>query len=101
MVCTEVGEHIDPIALDTFLDNLRNLCSKYLVISWSNIYPDLSAPPQHISVLSKRDLDKLLHAWGFKKNQELSRKLLKASEIENHFHNHWRKSLAVWETVND
>ncbi len=97
VVCTEVGEHIDPIALDTFLDNLRNLCNKYLIISWSNIYSDLGAPPQHISVLSKRDLDKLLYAWGFKKNHELSRKLIKDSAREKHFHSHWRKSLAVWE----
>ena len=97
VVCTEVGEHIDPIALDTFLDNLRDLCNKYLIISWSNIYSDLGAPPQHISVLSKRDLDKLLYAWGFKKNHELSRKLIKDSGREKHFHSHWRKSLAVWE----
>jgi 2-polyprenyl-3-methyl-5-hydroxy-6-metoxy-1,4-benzoquinol methylase len=100
VVCTEVGEHIDPIALDVFLDNLKKLCNKYLVVSWSNVYPDIYAPPQHISVLSERDLDKILTAWGFKKNHVLTRTLLNASVGEKHFHNHWRKSLAVWETVN-
>jgi len=100
VVCTEVGEHIDPIALDTFLDNLRNLCNKYLIISWSNIYPDLGAPPQHISVLSKKDLEKLLSAWGFKKNINLTNNMLSASKKEKYFHNHWRQSLAVWEKIN-
>ena len=100
VVCTEVGEHIDPIALDTFLDNLRDLCKKYLVISWSNIYPDSAAPPQHISVLSKKDLEKLLSAWGFKKNINLTNSMLSASKKEKYFHNHWRQSLAVWEKIN-
>lgn len=79
--CTEVAEHIQPKNIDFFLENLKNCCNKYLVISWSSTYPARSdAPPQHLCPLEKEDVLKLINNkdFIFLKNDTLRlKKLLK------------------------
>ena len=66
VVCTEVGEHIEPARIGNLMDNLARLTRKILVLTWSGTYPPAGAPPQHLSSLSKNDVSKLLVAYGFR-----------------------------------
>ena len=94
-ICTEVGEHIDPQYLDVFFDNLGHLASKRLILSWSRTYPGPGAPPQHVSVLTTKQIRRIITAWGFIENRDLSETLIKFSKLEPDFHRHWRSSLMV------
>lgn len=96
VICTEVGEHIDPSRLDIFLDNIVKVCNGYLVLSWSSTYPNADAPPQHIAPLSSQEIHKLLPAWGFTFQKDLSRTLSQVTLSEDAFHSHWRQSHSVW-----
>ena len=94
--CTEVAEHIDPKYLDVFLDNLKRLTGKYLILTWSSTYPPADAPPQHISPLPKQDVEKLMNAWGFELDQEKTHKFITESMRYNKFYFWWRESLSIW-----
>ena len=96
VIFTEVGEHIDPSLLDIFLDNIVKLCNGYLVLSWSSTYPNADAPPQHIAPLPSHEIHKLLPAWGFTFQKDLSQTLAQVTLSEEAFHSHWRQSLSVW-----
>ena len=94
---TEVGEHIEPSSLDAYLDNLYNLTGNTLVLTWSRTYPGPDAPPQHLSVLSKRQIKILFQAWGFRYDKKTTRKFLKAAKSEEFFYDHWADTLTVWQ----
>ncbi len=94
---TEVGEHIEPSCLDAYLNNLYNLTGKTLILTWSRTYPGPDAPPQHLSVLSKRQIKILFEAWGFRYDKETTRKFLKAARSEEFFYDHWADTLTVWQ----
>lgn len=95
--CTEVAEHIDPKFLDIFLDNLKKITGKYLILTWSSVYPEsLDAPPQHISCLYFEDVKKLMEAWGFELDQEKTDKFLDESYKYKNFYDHWRESFSIW-----
>ncbi len=95
--CTEVAEHIDPKFLDIFLDNLKKITGKYLILTWSSVYPEsLDAPPQHVSCLYFEDVKKLMEVWGFEIDQEKTDKFLEESYKYKNFYAHWRESLIVW-----
>ncbi len=97
VICLEVAEHIDPGRLDVFLDSLFALTSKYLVMSWSDSYPSLNAPPQHLAPLRRNQYRKVMQKWGFQENSELTKLCLDVASGEEHFHHWWAKSLIVWE----
>ena len=95
--CAEVAEHIDPKFLDIFLDNLKKITGKYLILTWSNVYPEsLDAPPQHVSCLNFEDVGKLMESWGFELDQEKTDKFLEESFKYRNFYGHWRESLTIW-----
>jgi hypothetical protein len=94
---TEVGEHIEPASLGAYLDNLYNLTGKTLILTWSRTYPGPDAPPQHLSVLSKRQIKILFQAWGFRYDKKTTKKFLKAARSEEFFYNHWADTLTVWQ----
>lgn len=96
VICTEVGEHIDPASLDIFLENLVKLTSSRLVLTWSGTYPPKNSPPQHLSPLNSRQTRKLLESCGFRFESQASRKLLRGLKEEKHAHFWWRESLSVW-----
>jgi len=99
--CTETGEHIDPAYCDVFIKNLKKVCNKYLVISWSDTGGandrEHDEHEQHLNPLSASQVDKLLTSNGFVKNQELTNKFIQESMGKNNFNFWWRKSLGVWE----
>ncbi len=94
--CTEVAEHVDPKYLDVFLDNLKKLTGKYLILTWSSTYPPADAPPQHVSPLYPQDVEKLMNAWGFELDQEKTNKFLSESNKYSKFYFWWRESLTIW-----
>lgn len=94
--CTEVSEHIDPKYLDTFLDNLKKLTGKYLILTWSGTYPPADAPPQHVSPLYPYEVQRLMDAWGFELDSEKTDTFLKASLSYRNFYFWWRESLTIW-----
>ena len=97
MNCTEVAEHVDPKYLHVFLDNLKNLTSKYLILTWSSTYPPhADAPPQHVSPLPPDDVIKIMNEWGFKLDSEKTSKFLSESNKYSNFYFWWRESLSVW-----
>ncbi len=96
-ICTEVGEHIDPMWLDTFLDNLVHFTGKYLILSWSRTYPGPLAPPQHVSVLTTKQMCRVMEAWGFRQNVGYTDSIQALSENDKNFFPHWRESISVWE----
>tara|TARA_R110000868_G_scaffold74710_5_gene216187 strand:- start:65 stop:688 length:624 start_codon:yes stop_codon:yes gene_type:complete len=99
--CTETGEHIDPEYADTFIENLKVVCGKYLIISWSDTggINDIKHDEhvQHLNPLTNNQVDELLIKHGFKKNNELTTKFINSSIGNNDFNFWWRKSLGVWE----
>ena len=98
-VCTEVGEHIEFDYCDIFLENLKALCAKHLVMSWSAHADDLSKPRelhQHLNPLPFGAYVKLLERKGFVVNTTLSEAFRKVSVAFAHFHPWWRESVLVW-----
>ena len=94
--CTEVAEHVDPKYLDIFLDNLKKMTGKYLILTWSSTYPPQDAPPQHISPLPTYDVEKLMNAWGFELDREKTDAFLRQSYSYKKFYFWWRESLTIW-----
>lgn len=94
--CAEVAEHVDPKYLDVFLDNLKKITGKYLILTWSSTYPPADAPPQHISPLYPNEVQKLMDAWGFELDKERTDKFLNQSLNYNNFYFWWRESLTIW-----
>jgi SAM-dependent methyltransferase len=94
--CTEVSEHVDPKYLDIFLDNLKKMTKKYLILTWSSTYPPPEAPPQHISPLPVYDVQKIMNSWGFELDKDKTDAFLKQSYSYNKFYFWWRESLTIW-----
>lgn len=99
--CTETGEHIDPAYCDIFVENLKKVCKKYLVISWSDTggINDIEHDEheQHLNPLNPNQVNELLTRHGFVKNQNLTDRFLQESNSKTNFNFWWRKSLGVWE----
>jgi hypothetical protein len=99
--CTETGEHIDPEYCDVFVNNLKKITGKYLIISWSDsggiqdVVHDQHV--QHLNPLKSEEVEDLMLKNGFIKNNFLTDKFLKISEEKNKFYFWWRKSLGVYE----
>jgi|TARA_R100000005_G_C4962435_1_gene178577 hypothetical protein len=97
--CTEIAEHVDPKFLDVFLDNLKKVTGKYLILTWSNTYPPEDAPPQHVSPLPPEDVKKLMEKWGFVLDEEKTNKFLTESKRYGNFYFWWRESLTIWKVA--
>lgn len=95
--CTEVGEHIEPAALDNFLENISKFTNKYLIMTWSSTFPGKDGPPQHVSSLKYEDFITLVESYGFKKNFDLSEKFIENSQDYTNFYFWWRDSITVFE----
>lgn len=101
--CTETGEHIDPEYCDIFIENLKKICRKYLVISWSDtggandrVHDEHE---QHLNPLRTNQVEELFTRHGFIKNIELTDKFIQESNNKKDFNFWWRKSLGIWEIV--
>jgi hypothetical protein len=98
--CTETAEHIDPDYTNIFLENLKTLSSKWIIISWAEtggindrIHDDLL---QHLNPLKREVFEELLISHGFKKEEELSARFIKESLNKDNFYFWWRQSLGIW-----
>lgn len=99
VICTEVGEHIEPQRLSVFLGNLRAVTAKRLVLTWSEAYGPPMAPPQHLSPLSREDVFVLMTAWGFTLRTDLTREVVRGLKKSNEAYSWWLDSLSVWEAT--
>jgi hypothetical protein len=99
--CTETGEHIDPAYCDVFVENLKKVCKKYLIISWSDTGGandrEHDEHEQHLNPLTSGQVSNLLTRHGFTKNEMLTNKFIDESNNKTNFNFWWRKSLGVWE----
>lgn len=97
--CTEIGEHIDKNHCIQFLNNLKNITGKYLIMSWSDSggENDLTNDPhhQHLNPLKYEQFIELMENNDFVLLEEQSKNLLNATYIPD-FHSWWRKSLTIW-----
>jgi len=97
--CTEIGEHIDKNYCVQFLNNLKNITDKFLVMSWSDSggENDHANDPhhQHLNPLKYDEFVAMMEQNGFVLVEGQTKNLLKATYIPN-FHDWWRKSLTIW-----
>lgn len=98
VICTEVAEHIEPNSLPGFIMNIKKSTGTYLVMTWSNSYPDNTGPPQHVSSLRYSDYIKIMNGYKFKKNTELTNNFINESLKKVNFNYWWRDSIVVFET---
>lgn len=103
VLCTEVGEHIDPAYTASFLENLKKLTNKYLIMSWSDTggEHDRANDPhhQHLNPLKFDEFRAMMEEQGFYLLENQTAKLLEASNVPG-FHDWWRKSLSIWRVKN-
>ncbi len=99
--CTETGEHIDPDFSENFIENLKKICGKYLIISWSDSGGSNDRAndenEQHLNPLKSDQVDQLLINHGFTKNYEMTNNFIGHSLKMENFCFWWRKSLGIWE----
>jgi len=106
IVCTEVGEHIDPEHASTLLRNIRSLMHSgtKLIMSWSHTggEDDKESDPkhQHLNPLNRQSFMNLMLTSGFKFMSEQSQALVVNSFINTSFMDWWRLSLTVWKVNN-
>ena len=81
VTCIETGEHIDPEYVDVFINNLKKLTNKYLVISWASQggVKDPGRDPlcQHLNPLPLQESFELLTNSGFHPHDALTRRFNK------------------------
>ena len=99
--CTEVGEHIESEHTGTLLSNIKKVCSKYVITTWSkgggSRDPGHDPHQQHLNPMEYSDYIKLFESNGFKKRVDLSERFIQKSIIKENFYFWWRDSLVVWE----
>jgi len=98
VICTEVAEHIEPNSLPGLMMNIKQSTGCYLIMTWSNSYPDFTGPPQHVSSLRYSDYIKIMNGYKFKKNTKLTDIFINESINKVNFNYWWRESIVVFET---
>lgn len=100
VVCTEVGEHIDPDCCAAFMRNLKSLTSKYLVMTWSSHggENDLGNDPhhQHLNPLSLHDYESLIQSYGYALDDQKTQLFMSCADNQREFFSWWKESLRVW-----
>lgn len=100
VTCFEVAEHIDPEYCDVFLNNLKSLSSKYVLLTWSEAGGENDRGNdthlQHLNPLKRNDVIETV-GKHMTLNQPLTEQFLKNSNEQPDFLWYWRKSLTVWE----
>ena len=104
VLCTEVGEHIDPAYTSAFLENLKKLTGKYLIMSWSDSggEHDRANDPnhQHLNPMKFEQFREMMEQNGFYLLENQTAKLLETSHSNPAFYSWWRKSLSIWRLKN-
>tara|TARA_A100001515_G_scaffold1473_2_gene1393 strand:- start:875 stop:1480 length:606 start_codon:yes stop_codon:yes gene_type:complete len=99
VTCFEVAEHIDVDYCDIFLENLRSVTGKYMVITWSDSggenQREFDTHLQHLNPLQRHQVIEKVQKY-FNYEETLTNEFLQRSLYEPHFLWYWRKSLTVW-----
>ena len=98
--CTEVAEHIDPDYCNIFMENLKMLTNKYLIISWSpdDIHNGASDPyHQHVNALQRDDFYNKMDEFDFMINAELTDKLVECCNKHNSPSWYVKNHISIWE----
>ncbi len=100
VTCFEVAEHIDPEYCDVFIDNLKSLSSKYVVLTWSETGGKNDRKNdthlQHLNPLKRNDVIETV-GKHMTLNETLTERLVENSSKKPYFLWYWKKSLTVWE----
>jgi SAM-dependent methyltransferase len=94
--CTEVAEHVDPKYLHVFLDNIKKITGKYLILSWSDSYPPSDAPPQHVSPLPLSDVKLIMESWGFEYLSDETNLFNLEARQYNNYYPWWKDNITIW-----
>lgn len=101
VICTEVGEHIDPSYAEAFLANVKSLTGGYLIMTWSchGGEHDRANDPlhQHLNPLSFDLFFKLMSDNGFLYQHEVTTDSIEHIRRKSSFYSWWRESFTVWE----
>lgn len=100
VTCFEVAEHIDPEYCDVFLNNLKSISSKYVLLTWSEAGGvndrEHDDHLQHLNPLKRNDVIETV-GKHMKLNETLTEQFLKNCSKKPDFLWYWKKSLTVWE----
>ena len=62
VICLEVGEHIPKEYMEPFLNNIKNSCSDYLIMSWA---VRLQTGHGHVNCLDNEEIIPIIERMGF------------------------------------
>lgn len=100
VVSMEVAEHIDKDYCNIYLNNLKKLTNKYVIITWSssggenNIEFDTHL--QHLNPLSKEQYHKVMKDNGFAYEHEKTNKLVEEMQKRSAVYWYWTDSIGVF-----
>jgi hypothetical protein len=98
--CTEVGEHIDPEFCPVLMHNLRKLCRKYLIMTWSRnggiLDKEHDPHCQHLNPLPYVEYVHTVKEAGFTKNESLTKAFIEEAKLHTDFKSWWLDSLVVF-----
>lgn len=91
IISLEVGEHIPNIYQDIFLENIKNNCDKYLILSWA---VRGQGGYGHVNELNNDEIIPHIENLGFKYLENLSQDLRKVPENNCYY---FRNTLMIFE----
>jgi len=101
VVCTELGEHIDPAYTTAFLENIKKLVGKYLIMTWSRHGGEKERHKdphhQHLNPLEFDQFIKVMSDHGFLYDQNLTIASHDYIKSKKSFHFWWKESFTVWQ----
>lgn len=101
VVCTEIGEHIDPAYTTAFLENIKKLVGKYLIMTWSRHGGEKERHKdphhQHLNPLEFDQFLKVMNDHGFLYDQNLTIASHHFIKSKKSFHFWWKESFTVWQ----
>lgn len=94
---TEVGEHIDPIYADTYIQNIKNLAKDVVILSWAGGY----IWSQHFNPMEYDEFIWFCKCHGLEKDEKLSKKILSEMERINFNHRCYKVSITAFRVKKD
>lgn len=95
VICLEVGEHIPKKYQEIFLDNIKNNCEKYLILSWA---VRGQGGYGHFNELNNDEILPLIENLGFKYLEDISNE---SRRIPEDYCSYFRKTLMIFEKINN
>ena len=100
VISTEVAEHIDKDYCSVYINNLKKLMKKYLIITWSSTGGKNDkindAHIQHLNPLSKSQYHSLLETNGLKYETDLSNKLVYLMQQNKNIYFYWTNTIGIF-----